>query len=280
MEEESLTDYYFIVEFPASNTFRQILDFLFKSGHRIVPLIFSKDSLSIRKSNDKNTIIFDGVIHAHNLTFFYVNPDCLSVAGSTDPEDPEGVPEFFIHVPITALMTNLKRSQKKQRVRLSYNKSNDGFLTIRSEESSSVYSEIKIEPSKKPPINIKLCDALPIETPNVTMQLSGSHFSASGKLRVADKVSKIQVFRHGAQIISSSAQGDSSKIPKGDCTGDYICEIKIPGDIMTSISKFASLSLESIMRIYCNDENYIRIEIPISVIGTAYIYLMTRDFSE
>ncbi len=48
---------------------------------------------------------------------------------------------------------------------------------------------------------------------------------------------------------------------------------------MKSISKLSSLCDESIVRIYCDNESYIRLEIPISVIGTVYLYLMTKDFS-
>lgn len=273
------SDYNFIVEFPTCNSFRQILEFL-NQNHKIIPLIFSKNKVSVRKANDKNIILFDGIIHAHNLTLYYIDESIL-----IKPEEGEGndgeeknEPEFFIHVPIHPLLINLKRSQKKQKIRLSQKKGNESFLIIHSDDSSGMSSDIRLEPTKKSPDNYKFYGDIVSENPNITMQLSGFYFSSTGCGRISDRVSKIRAYKKGVKIFSTSTQGDSI-IQKGNCSGDFICEIKLSGDIMKSISKLASLCDESIVRIYCDNEDYIRLEIPISVIGTAYLYLMTKDFS-
>lgn len=268
------SEYNFIVEFPTCNSFRQILEFL-NQNHKIIPLIFSKNKVSIRKANDKNIIMFDGVIHAHNLTLYYIDESILTITKDEDEEDDYCEPEFFVHVPIHPLLLNLKRSQKKQKIRLSQKKGKESFIIIQSEDSTSMYSEIRLEPTKKSPINIKCEDDISTENPNITMQLSGFYFSSTGCGRISDRLSKIRAYKKGVKIFSTSAQGDSI-IQKGNCTGDHICEIKLSGDIMKSISKLASLCDESIVRIYCDTEDYIRLEIPISVIGTAYIYLMAK----
>lgn len=264
-------DYYFIVEFPTCNSFRQILEFL-NHNHKIVPLIFSEKKFSIRKPNDKGTILFDGVINTYNLTSYYINPEILR---KIDDDDEDAEPEFFIHVSINSLLGNIKKAQKKQKIRIFQRRGEESFITIHTEDSS----KIRIEPSKEHPIDIRLHEELPVDAPNITVQLSGFQFSATGCGRISDRISKLRAFPNGIMILSKSAQGDSI-VERGDCSGEYICEIVLSGDVMKSISKLSSLCDEGIVRIYCNNDTYIRLEIPISVIGTAYIYLMTKDFSE
>lgn len=274
----NLKEYYFIMEFPTCNSFRQVLEFLNQS-HKTIPLCFSKNKFSIRKPNDRQTIIFDGVFNACNLLMYYVDPDELEkkrreIANSSNPNQE---PEFFIHVPILPLLVNLKRVQKKQHIRLAQKKGKENHITIMSEEIGSD-SNIVIDPCRESPLTLEFENPISSESPNVTMQLSGFHYSATGCGRISDRVSKILVYAHGLRIQSSSAQGESG-VKKGDCSGEVICEVTLPGDMMKSISKLASLCDEGIVRIYSGDNSHIRLEIPISVMGTASIFLMADDFS-
>lgn len=264
-------DYYFIIEFPTCNSFRQVLEFLNQS-HKTIPLIFSKSKLSIRKPNDRQTIIFDGVIEGYNLITYYVDPEELEKRRTSKDIDPE----FYIHVPILPLLVNLKRVQKKQRIRIAQKKGKESYITIMSEESGDMKSDIRIDPSREAPLTLVLETPIPTEYPNITMQLSGFHYSATGCGRISDRISKLRAYPHGLEILSSSAQGDSV-IKKGDCTGPLICEVVLNGDVMKSISKLASLCDEGIVRIYSNESSHIRLEIPISVIGTVHLYLMNDD---
>lgn len=267
------SEYSFIIEFPTCNSFRQVLEFLNQS-HKTIPLIFSKDKFSIRKPNDSETLFFDGCIYSHNLTMYYVNPEelenekCKLIASG----DEESEPEIYIHVPVVPLLSSLKRCQKKQKIRIFRMYSNESFITIQTEESSS----IRIDPSRDPPSLLISDNPIPLTNPNLTTQLSSFHYSATGCGRISDKVSKLQIYKKGLRIMSSSAQGES-KIERGICEGAFLCEINIPGDVLKSISKLSSLCDEGIVRIYCNDSLHIRLEIPISVIGTAHIYLFPNN---
>lgn len=269
----NLKEYYFIMEFPTCNSFRQVLEFLNQS-HKTIPLCFSKNKFSIRKPNDRQTIIFDGVFNARNMLIYHVDPDELE---KKRRENPSQEPEFFIHVPILPLLVNLKRVQKKQHIRLAQKKGKESYIAIISEETGSG-SNIRIDPSREAPLTLEFENPISSDNPNITMQLSGFHYSATGCGRISDRVSKIQAYAHGLKILSSSAQGDSDVV-KGDCSGDVVCEVTLPGDMMKSISKLASLCDEGIVRIYSGDSSHIRLEIPISVMGTASIFLMADDFS-
>lgn len=271
-----MKEFYFFIEFPTCNSFRQVLEFLNQS-HKTIPLCFSKNKFSIRKPNDRQTIIFDGVFNARNFLFYHVDHDELEkkrreIATSNSPNRE---PEFFIHVPILPLLVNLKRVQKKGHIRLAQKKGKEGFVEIASEEAGSG-SSIRIDPSKEDPITLESETPISSDNPNTTMQLSGFHYSATGCGRISDRVSKIQVYNHGVKILSNSAQGDSD-VKKGDYRGEVICEVTLPGDMMKSISKLASLCDEGIVRVYSSDDSHIRLEIPISVMGTASIFLMADD---
>jgi hypothetical protein len=240
-------------------------------SHKTIPIILSKNKLSIRKPNDSETIIFDGCIYSYNLTMYYVNPVELDNIKKNLVANGDLVsePEIFIHVPIAPLLFNLKRCQKKQKIRIFQKYDSESFITIQSEESSS----IRIDPSRERPLDIVLEEPIPMDKPNITTQLSSFHYSATGCGRISDKSSTIRIYDHGLTIMSSSAQGES-KIERGVCTGKILCEVSLPGDVMKSISKLSSLCDEGIVRVYCNDSSHIRLEIPISVIGIAHIYLM------
>lgn len=268
--------YYFNVQFPTCNSFRQILEFLNQS-HKTIPLIFSKDVISIRIPNDSETTFFDGRIYAYNLTpNYYVNPLELEKASLKLKEegDEDSEPEIFIHVSIAPLLTTLKRNQKKQKIRMYRTFEKKEFIIIHSEEPSF----IRIDHSEKDPISLFLENPIPSNLPNVATQLSSFNFSATGCGRISDKVSSIRVYERGINIHSSSTQGETD-INKGICKGSPICEVSVPGDVMKSISKLSSLCDEGIVRVYCNESSYIKLEIPISVIGTANIYLMNSKFA-
>lgn len=254
--EEDVSSLAFSIEFPASNSFRQVLEFL-NHNHQTVPLCFSRDKLSIRTVNDMNTICVINNIYAENMLDYYVNP---ALFNDND--------EYFIHVPIAPILTNLKRFQKKQKIRILQYMSKPNFITIPGEESGSTSSDIRIDPSRKEPE-----DEIELEDfgPNVTIQLSAFNYSATGCGKTSDRVSKVCAYKRGVEILSSSAQG-VSVIRKGDCSGESISEFSISGDIMKSISKLASLCDEGIVRIYAVDSSYIKLEVPISVIGTSQIF--------
>lgn len=277
-EVTDYSDYYFNVEFPTCNSFRQVLEFLNQS-HKTVPLIFSADKLSIRKPNDSETIIFDGCIYAHNLTKYYVNPEELEKAKLkmlSDPtlneEEKNKDPEIFIHIPITPLLSKLKSCQKRQKISIFQKKKGESYITVKSGESANII----IDPSKELPIDLVLENPLPTNTPNITTQLDIFQYSATGCGRISDKISNLLVYKHGIKIRAESTQGWST-IPRGSFDGEQLCEISLPGDTMKSISKLSSLCDEGIVRIYCEDSSHIRLEIPISVIGVAHIYLMAPE---
>lgn len=279
---ESQTDYsqyYFYLKFWSCNSFRQILEFL--QNHKNIPFIFTKDKFCIRKPNDKNTILFESIIEGNNLAEFYMNNEVLEQIrenfDTEDPDyDPDQEPEYFVHIPILPILTNLKRFNKKKKFCIYQLRNDEEFIHMRPEEEDQLILPIRIDPSKELPICLTGIN-IP-KDPNLTFQLTSFNYPNSGPGRISDKISKLRAYLKGLDVYSPSIHGNSC-IKRGNTNGEPICEIGVSGDTIKSISKLSSLSEEGIAKIYCTDNTHILIQIPISVIGISSIYFMSADFS-
>lgn len=286
MEEKNpssnLSNYYFLIEFPTCNSFRQVLEFLNQThSDKTIPLIFKKNCFSIRKPNDSQTVLFESNIYSYNLTKYYVDPEELEkkrleleeLKLKNPGEYSENLePEFYIHIPLAHLLVNLKKSQKKQKIRIYQKKDKDNKIIISTNESGTMSSEIIIDPSKEVPFSFSQDSCS--KDPNITIQLSGFYYSSTGGGRMSERQSIMEIYDKGFKIFSSSSHGDTNNIEEGICTDEPISKIKISENILKSISKLASLSDEGIIRVYCSCPEYVKLEVPISVIGTANIYLL------
>lgn len=260
-------DYNFIIEFPTCNSFRQVLEFL-NNSHKTVPLCFSKKQFSIRKANDSQNFIGDFEFKSSKMLRYYVDETELEKRRTEETPDPE----LFVHVPIPSLLSSLKKVSKSQRIWLAQKKGKENYIQIYSNE---FMSNIIVDPSREDPIRFEVENPIDYENPNITMQLSAFHYSATGCGKTSDRFCKIQVFKHGAKIFSDSAQGDSF-VRKGYCTGDPVCEVSVPGDTMKFISKLSSLSDEGIGSLYSDNDSYMCLSIPISVIGNVSFFLIAE----
>jgi hypothetical protein len=260
-------EYNFIIEFPTCNSFRQVLEFL-NNSHKTVPLCFSKKIFSIRKANDSQNFIGDFKFKGNKMLRYYV--DELELEKKFSSENPD--PELFVHVPIPSLLSSLKKISKSQRIWLAQRKGKENCIQIFSNE---FMSNIIVDPSREEPIRFEVENPINFENPNVTMQLSAFHYAATGCGKTSDRFCKIQVYEQGAKIFSDSAQGDLF-VRKGYCTSDIISEVPVPGDTMKSISKLSSLSDEGIVSLHSDNESYMCLSIPISVIGEATFFLIAE----
>lgn len=266
--QSDVKDCNFIIHFPTCSSFRQILEYLYQS-HKTIPLILSEKEISIYKANDDTSIVFDGVFYPYNLTFYYVDPELLKASKEK---------RYFVHIPTLPLLTYLKSVPKRQRFRLLQKKSKPNFINISFMDSDNISSDIRIDPSTESPGALEVEDPIPIDQPNITMHLSSFYHSTTGSGRISDRSSIISCFPKGVEINGSSAHV-ASKSQVGFFKEDEepICEIRVSGDIMKSISKLSSICDEGIVRIYCQNKDYILLQIPISVIGTARIYFINTN---
>lgn len=258
--------YAFIVEFPVSNSLKQILTFLVHT-HKHIPFILTKETFSIVKSNGNTTFVFDGQIYAHNLLMYYVNPELLD-----SPEPDKIEPNYFIHVPTSSLVQCIKKSTKKDSIRLSQLMTDRRKMIVEFGDSIRKKSEIIIDSSREYPCIYNDPTGLPTSRPNITVRLNSFQFPSTGNGRGLDIRSTIVVYPHGIRIESSGIAGVSN-ITEGITDGASVCSVSVRSDILKALSKLACLCDEGIVRVYCNNSDLIRLEIPISVIGVAYIYL-------
>lgn len=261
--DEKMNRYFFEVVFPTCNSFRQILQFL-NQFHKTVPLVFTKNSLHIRKENDKKNCIFEGTVFSRNLLKYYV-----------DPNEIRGDREYVVHVPIGPFLNNLKKIQKKQEVRICRTKKNPENIQIILDDSGSRYAEIRVDPCKTKPPRLNVENPRPSDDPNITMKLSSFNLLTETAGSSSDRKIKLAMYDRGVQITSASLHGGSVSL-EGDCDGEKFAEIEIPTETMKSLVKLASLCEEGIVRMYCADESHIRLEIPISVIGTICLYIIDK----
>lgn len=262
--EEKQRRYFFEVVFPTCNSFRQILQFL-NQFHKTIPLVFTKNVLYIIKENDKKNCIFKGSIYSRNLIKYYVDPDEI-----------KGDREHIVHVPIGPFLNNLKKIQKKQEVRIRRTKDNPDNIQIVLDEAGSRYAEFRIDPCKTKPPRISVEKARPSDDPNITMKLTAFNFLTENTGATSDRKIKLTMYNYGVKITSASLHGGSGT-SEGNCKGEMYSEIEVPTETIKSLVKLSSLCEEGIVRMYCADESHIRLEIPISVIGTIYLYLTSEE---
>lgn len=256
---------YFEVVFPTCNSFRQILQFL-NQTHKTIPLVFTKNGLQIRKENDKKNCIFEGCIHSHNLLNYYVDPSIL-----------EKDKEHVIYIQIAPLLNYLKKIQKKLEIKILQTKDQPDYLQIFHAESVTKFSKIRLDPCKETPRKFVVTDFRPSCDPNVTMKLSSFNFLTESTGSSSDHKICLTMYDHGLYVTSDTHHGGSGT-SEGTCEGNIIAKINIPSETIKSLIKLSSLCEEGISRIYCKDKSHIRLEIPISVIGTISLFLIDEEY--
>jgi len=262
------SEYMFKAEFASCHVFRQLLEYL-NPTMSTLPIYFGKDEISMVCVNGFKTLFFQGIIERQNLTDYYISPLITK-------DDPDAV--HIIHVDIGRLLKSIKDLPRKGTFQIAQSIRDPDNIVFNVIDGDNVSSgSFRLLPVRDEDIHISFeeNDPLPSNQPNKTVLLSKFAHAASVSGKTTAKSSYIRCYPKGVRIIgTSSDKGSNTNNPWGDCSdGTEICEIKVSGEIMKSMAKLSNLCSEGIVRFYCNDPGYMRLEIPISILGVAYIYI-------
>lgn len=264
MSSDEKAEFVFLAEFASSQIFRQILEYL-KPTISNIPIVFTKNDIIIIGANDSKTLSFKAFIETCNLMEYYLNPDIRY----DEEENP-----YKIYINIESVLTSIKNLPKKGFFKIFQKISNPEYITLTVTDPSPVTSVVRLIPSE--PVDLVFVEenGLPSNLPNKTILLSKFAHTATGVSKNGGKSGNIKCYPYGVEILGSTTDKDcTTKGRWGTCTGKEICDIKVSSDIMKSITKISNITTEAIVRFYCNNPYYIRMEIPIATIGTAYIYI-------
>lgn len=261
------SEYLFKAEFASCHVFRTILECL-NTTMSTLPIYFGKDEISIVCVNGFKTMFFQGIIETCNLTDYYLSPIVTK-------EDDSAV--HIIHVDVGRLLKSVKDLPRKGLFQISQSiKDPENIMLTILVDGQSTSSSFRLLPVRDEDSHISFQEADPMKSayPNKTVLLSKFTQVASSAGKSTSKSSYLRCYPNGVDIAGmSSDKGSQTYTPWGECDVDPICEIKVGVEIMKSMAKLSNLCTEGIIRFYCNDPGYIRLEIPLSILGIAYIYI-------
>lgn len=260
------SDVIFSVEFASCHIFRQLLEFLNPTMENL-PIFFGKDEISMICKNGAETLFFQGSIDVCNLTDYYLSP-------LVTREDENA--SHVINVNIARLLKSVKDLPKKGIFRISQRQSDlDNIILTAVDHGTDNFFRLLHIRDEDISISFEEENPIPSNRPNRTVNLQKfSHFAASSS-KSSSRSSYIRCYPHGVDMLgTTSDKGSGGRVPWGPCPeSERICDIKVGAEIMKSMAKLSTLFPEGIVRFYCNDPDYMRLEIPIAVLGTAFIYI-------
>lgn len=269
------SEYLFKAQFASCHVFRTILECL-NTTMSTLPIYFGRDEISMVCINGFKTLFFQGIIETCNLTDYYLSPMITK-------DDPTSV--HIINVDVGRLLKSVKDLPRKGLFQISQSsKDPDNIVLTIFVDGQSTSSSFRLLPVRDEDAHISFeePEALPSSRPNKTVLLSKFTQVAASSGKSTSKSSFIRCYPNGVDIVGTSSDKGSATYSYWGEVSDYepICDIKVGVEIMKSLAKLSNLCTEGIIRFYCNDPGYMRLEIPLSILGIAYIYIKKQSSDE
>lgn len=285
-EAETDSDLIFRAEFSSCHVIRQLLEYL-NPTMTVLPIYFSAKEIKMLCANETKTLFFHGIIGTHNLTDYYLHPSFKrDLPNEIDKEGNEvEVPdeEHVVQVEVSKLLKSIKDLPRKGTFVISQYFSQPDDIALTVFDTQSMQNFVRVLSSRIDDVEFGERNPLPSNKPNKTILLSKFAHIAGAAAKSSARNSYIRCYPTGMDIVGTSSDKIiASHVGWGDYEDENkrICEIKVGVNIMKSMAKLSNLCSEGIIRVYCNDPSYMRLEIPISVLGEAYIYITSGSSSD
>ena len=250
--------------------FRQIFELYDKLIINVIPIYFKENGFILRGgsgTNSKRKIVSDVEIFAEDIIDYYLNVDLATV-----PRTEDSGACFIEQINLNSLKTIFKSIAKSNSVKIYRTKdSNDihievkGLTTEYSRISSSNYQTVNYDISEFDNLS---------ETPNVKIDIGQFCSSMKGMTRGDTEITNFKVFDKGLIIEGINNSGFIVKDGKWGNKEETSTETKVNSSIIKALCKISSIANYSIIKIFSNQNGYLKINHKVGDFGEHNIYLI------
>ena len=277
---DSKDDISVFIEFTGGYTFRQLVEFNKKSVMSM-PIFCNSSKIYTYRGNGKRTLVTYTLAEKKNLTKYIFNEKNINFPNEKYHIISLKLDDFYSQIKSLGKKEGLRIYQIKSKPELAWiqffgGKTENGWIQVRAE---------KYEPNI---YNLDEKNARDTNNPNVTIPLSSfcTVITQIARLKYPNVI--LRSYDQGAEIISSNETGTTVKrTPWGDVSPIFnetnklkptnCFDINIGLTELTALSKLSNFHNEGIVRLYCSNDNIVRLEVPLGCYATTFIYLIVPD---
>jgi hypothetical protein len=264
-----------VLEFTSGYEFRHIFEHA-KMITNELPIYCSKNFVTTNRANDKQNIIVTNIINTENLTKYYFNDEYAT-------QKSDGNNFHVINMNFGEAFKYIKSIGKTGSVRIYKNISEPDITYIQYFGGGKTEDEIIPIPDVKYELNAyNVNETNPRESNNPNAVISLKNFISKitdiQKMKYTNVV--LRCFPKGVHIYAYNDLKNIRTISWGedyhkkfDNKPENTYDITIIEQFMKTIIKTSSFHTDGIVRIYCNQDNLVRLETPIGCFGTNITYL-------
>ena len=266
---------FIVLEFTSGYAFRQLVEYGALINNEL-PIYCNKTSISTSKANDTRTIITFNMILPYNLTKYVFNEKYVNQQGENS--------FHVINMNFQEARKYIKNISKTKSVRLyQYSKDpNNTYLqyfgTNDGDEEEICIPNVMYQLTS---YNVEEVNRRDTTNPNVTISLDV----------FCEKIKSVQKLKHSKVIFRVFPKGvhiyclDNKNtlirtIPWGEYYPKNVdnkpaeaFDIILTDTFMKALCQTSTFHSDGIIRIYCSQDNLVRLEIPVSCFGTNITYL-------
>ena len=259
--------------------FRQIFELYDKLVIQGIPIFFKEDGITIRTGtsgtrNDRK-LISDIEIFSDDIIEYYLNPDLASVP-ATEEMSACCVEQFNINI----IKNILKSITKSYSIRIYKTTESDDILI----SMKSVTTEhARITPSRYQALDYDFSafDNISL-TPNIKIEINQFCVNLKSMTRGDTEYTAFKVFENALLVEGRNGTNDLMKdgswgvIDEDHDESDYV-ETKVNTTIIKALYKINSMTYNSIVKVYSDQNGYLKLSHRISDFGEHNIYLIDNS---
>lgn len=277
---DSRDDISVFIEITGGYSFRQLVEFM-KKAVLSMPIFCSSDKIYTYRGNGKKTLVTYTVAERKNLTKYIFNKQNINYPN-------EGY--HIINLKLEEFHSQIKSLGKKEGLRIYQIKSKPEMVWIQFFGGKTENGWIQVRTEKYEPniYNVDERNPRPSDNPNVTIPLASFCTAITGNARQKCPHVTLRSYEYGAELFSSNESGTTVKrTPWGEVNPVYsngnkskptnCYDINVALSELTALTKISNFQNEGIVRLYCSNNNIVRLEIPLGCYATCFIYLIVPD---
>ena len=275
-------DLVFLIDFHDGYAFRQIMEFL-KLTVTSVPMYFTENGISILQGNGDGSLIININIKGAELLNYHFDKSLANMP-SADADSPT---YHMVCFNVSKFRDTIKSTARKEGIRIfQYKDSNVVHIQVYG-GSKNGEGGTSIESQTYTPFHYELSGfEQSIYEPNCRAPLSEfcNACGQFGKVK-SNKYTNYACYPKGIYVTAISETGTTSMFKKWGKIENETTKhnkrnhynVKIPIDVIKAISKLSNLTNNGIMRICCEDDNFIRMIVSVSYYAELTIYYRSTE---